>query len=40
MVTMNITTLDNMKGLFKMTYDAKRPNPFDLGFWTNIALFF
>jgi hypothetical protein len=36
----NMTTLDIMKGIFKMGRDIKRPNIFDLGQFTNIAMMF
>lgn len=40
MATMNVTTIDTMKGEFELKGGNKKPNPYDLGFWTNLALFF
>jgi hypothetical protein len=40
MVVINITTLDSMKSHFKMIPNKNKPNPFDIGFFSNIALFF
>ena len=36
----NITTLETMKKTFSMIPDNKYPNPFDMGVFTNISLFF
>lgn len=36
----NITTLDIMKGRFRFRTDPKKPNVFDLGWATNLAMFF
>lgn len=36
----NITTLDIMKGRFRFRADHKKPNVFDFGWATNLAMFF
>jgi hypothetical protein len=36
----NMTTLDIMKGIYRFKSDPKKPNVFDLGMFTNLALFF
>lgn len=40
MAARNITTLEVMKGIFRFGYDPKRPNIFDFGIFTNLAMFF
>lgn len=40
LIAINVTTLDSIKGQFRMLVNKNKPNPFDLGVFTNIALFF
>lgn len=36
----NVTTLDILKGTYRFRHDPKKPNVFDLGWATNLAMFF
>jgi hypothetical protein len=40
MAMKNITTLDVMKGTYRFRADPKKPNVFDFGTFTNLAMFF